>query len=580
MERGSYTDNYSLLKPAREDFYRVEDFNQNADIIDSELKKLNDKDNSLDNKMDSVDSELKNLSDEDKNINNKIGSLANVARSGSYNDLINKPKSLERTKLTKANDLNNITEAGGYYFAAGDVPQNVPQGLNINCVLDVSYSKDINTVIQILYKLTGGVPEIYIRRCFNSSWSDWLKYSNDSVSMDYNNLSNKPDSLPANGGNADTVDGKHSSQFVKYDNEHYGQETDLRACVIEGIYRCAVFYDGEEHKGGANGGRNMPGGGDGQAMMIVHFYNGNTNGDGYIGRDNYWLNQIVYRPGSGHLYFRVVQGTSISDWILLNDDAKNIPETAKKLRTEIIIRSYNTPSTANGYNYADYTCTSTNARSVIQSAVDSAAAGSTIVLLKGDYNVNCYENDVASPIVINKNLTIKGVSPEDTVLRQIGDTSDGEEGSLFKITANSDGGNVKFMDMRIHTGEEIASPNPLFTGNNYGVNGTINNVMWENIYFIINNSNIAEYGDVSIANNVLKYCRMINCKIFKHSGSQNTDDLLIRTGSKGVIISNMLNSGYGYFNVSCDDEAAKKECVFSGNHLTRLKVGSGSYTNI
>ncbi len=134
--------------------------------------------------------------------------------------------------------------------------------------------------------------------------------------------------------------------------------------------------------------------------------------------------------------------------------------------------------------------------------------------------------------------------------------------------------------MRIHTGEEINSPTSLFMGTDYGIRGTLSNVMWENVYFIINNSFYEEVKDGSIVDNVLRYCRIINCKIYKYSGSQNIDDLLIRTGSKGVIISNMLNSGYGYFNVSCDDEAAKNECIFSGNHLTRLKVGSGSYTNI
>ena len=36
------TENYGLKKPAQEDFYNVEDFNDNADIIDSQLKALSD----------------------------------------------------------------------------------------------------------------------------------------------------------------------------------------------------------------------------------------------------------------------------------------------------------------------------------------------------------------------------------------------------------------------------------------------------------------------------------------------------------------------------------------------------------
>src|SRR5690606_801737 len=37
-----YTENYNLKKPEAEDFYNVEDFNENADIIDKKLKDLED----------------------------------------------------------------------------------------------------------------------------------------------------------------------------------------------------------------------------------------------------------------------------------------------------------------------------------------------------------------------------------------------------------------------------------------------------------------------------------------------------------------------------------------------------------
>lgn len=36
------TENYNLIKPDQEDFYNVDDFNNNADIIDSQLKTLSD----------------------------------------------------------------------------------------------------------------------------------------------------------------------------------------------------------------------------------------------------------------------------------------------------------------------------------------------------------------------------------------------------------------------------------------------------------------------------------------------------------------------------------------------------------
>lgn len=41
-----YTENYNLKKPAQEDFYNVEDFNNNADVIDKQLKEIADKSDS------------------------------------------------------------------------------------------------------------------------------------------------------------------------------------------------------------------------------------------------------------------------------------------------------------------------------------------------------------------------------------------------------------------------------------------------------------------------------------------------------------------------------------------------------
>ena len=37
-----YTQNYNLKKPGQEDFYNVDDFNSNADIIDQKLKEIED----------------------------------------------------------------------------------------------------------------------------------------------------------------------------------------------------------------------------------------------------------------------------------------------------------------------------------------------------------------------------------------------------------------------------------------------------------------------------------------------------------------------------------------------------------
>lgn len=43
-----YTENFNLKKPGQNDYYNIEDFNDNTDIIDAELKKLNDAIKNLD----------------------------------------------------------------------------------------------------------------------------------------------------------------------------------------------------------------------------------------------------------------------------------------------------------------------------------------------------------------------------------------------------------------------------------------------------------------------------------------------------------------------------------------------------
>ena len=45
----TYTTNYDLIKPDSEDYYNIEDFNQNADVIDEELKKREDHESNTSN---------------------------------------------------------------------------------------------------------------------------------------------------------------------------------------------------------------------------------------------------------------------------------------------------------------------------------------------------------------------------------------------------------------------------------------------------------------------------------------------------------------------------------------------------
>lgn len=459
MELGKKTENYELLKPAQEDFYDVDDFNRNADLIDSALKALADKGISLEE---------------------MISSLAQVARTGSYND-----------------------------------------------------------------------------------------------------LSDKPISLPANGGNADTVDGKHASDFFNIvDNDTFYQtETDINGITETGIYRCAKFYQGASHSGGADGGRNLPDNGDGQGVLEVIRY----NGSGYIGTNQMWIHQIYYSPHGTRPWYRFVSGSAVGNWIQLDKNAETLQgysyddimdnaysdsvDIADMHRTEVIIRSYNTPTNVKGYYYADYVCTSSNAREVIQNAVNNCGAGSTIRLLPGSYDINCFENGNYSTITINKNLTIIGSGMESTVISQTGDSDNGEASSIFTVTD----GNVVFKDFRVQdaTGE-IYNASPVFGS------GTVSNVTLENLFFILRNGDGSNSGGIIRAK--MSNCRILNCRVFKNADVSSDDYAVgMYSGSQHNIISGILNTGNGYVDISCANQTVADSCVFNGNHRTRRRIGSGDF---
>ena len=81
-----FTKNYNLKKPTDTDFYNVQDFNSNVDIIDASLNNLNNSINNLDQKTNIIDSSLANLNASINNLDEKIDSVAdNIAENISKN---------------------------------------------------------------------------------------------------------------------------------------------------------------------------------------------------------------------------------------------------------------------------------------------------------------------------------------------------------------------------------------------------------------------------------------------------------------------------------------------------------------
>lgn len=96
------TENYGLTKPEVGEFFSLETWNENMDKIDGELKKREDaqkeSDNSLMNPKFTEAKERKNLTSGEKihlmlgKISRFFSDMKAIAFSGSYNDLVDKPK--------------------------------------------------------------------------------------------------------------------------------------------------------------------------------------------------------------------------------------------------------------------------------------------------------------------------------------------------------------------------------------------------------------------------------------------------------------------------------------------------------
>ena len=117
-----------------------------------------------------------------------------------------------------------------------------------------------------------------------------------------------PTSLPANGGNADTVDGKHASDFSQVID--FGDTpTDTKTAI--GIphsittYRCTSWTDYPAEAA------------DGQGTIIaVGYY-----GAGIAGTNAMWVRQLFISPHYNHnkIWQRIVVNTTIGEWINIAD---------------------------------------------------------------------------------------------------------------------------------------------------------------------------------------------------------------------------------------------------------------------
>lgn len=130
----SKTTNYNLTKPAAEDFYNIDVFNANADIIDTELKKVNDK------KVDKISG--KGLSTNDYTTEEKA-KLAEIA-SGAQVNVIESVK-INETPLPITEKAVNISITNNLTSTDTNSPLSAAQGKVLKDLMDNHIDDSINT---------------------------------------------------------------------------------------------------------------------------------------------------------------------------------------------------------------------------------------------------------------------------------------------------------------------------------------------------------------------------------------------------------------------------------------------------
>lgn len=216
-------------------------------------------------------------------------------------------------------------------------------------------------------------------------------------------------------------------------------------------------------------------------------------------------------------------------------------------RTHIVVSAYDTknPLKAN----ADYTCTSTNASSVLKTAINAVALGGTVEFLDGTYNLQ-YDEDA---IELNKAINIVG-SGHTTIIHQPADENSGEAKPIFIIS----GQNVRLKGMML-CDKNVTSPVAMIEQQTQGT-------IYDDVFFIFNAAETSSYGACIRGANDCKYTRIQNCRVYK--GFNNNEiamfDFSDCTGFGGVIGAN-ISSGYNNISVKFASESHKNNTAVYGH---------------
>lgn len=229
-----YTDNLKLKMPDSTDFYNVQDFNDNADVIDKAVQEVKDNQSNIDaalrEKANTTDVEeaLKGKSDtgHKHTVANITDFPESIPANGGNADTVGGKNTAElmalgmnvsdRTRITEG-DLNDYTSPGQYTVVTSTQATAISNSpfTNSGYYLDVYY-RATGYYIQIAMTWAGLVK---IRSCMNSTWGEWKNISD--------------------GGNADTLGGYDKSKFFRWVADN-NTNHDCNDCTDSGWY----FFNG------------------------------------------------------------------------------------------------------------------------------------------------------------------------------------------------------------------------------------------------------------------------------------------------------------------------------------------------
>jgi hypothetical protein len=222
-------------------------------------------------------------------------------------------------------------------------------------------------------------------------------------------------------------------------------------------------------------------------------------------------------------------------------------------RTHIVIAAYDTKNPLK--SNADYTCTSTNASTILKTAINAVAKGGRIELLDGTYQLQ-YDEDV---IEISKAITIVGCG-YCTVLKQPVDTNAGEAKAIFNITA----ADVRIKSMMI-CDANVTSPVAMITQKT-------DTVTYDDLFFIFNGSEDGCTNACIEGSGACNFTRIQNCRVYKgfNNSTKVMFDFSSCTSFSGIISGN-ISSGYNNISVKFANTTHQNNTAIYGHTNIDIK---------